>query len=402
MEPWEGGSALDEVGATAGTGAGGDELLGVEPASTPEAEPAAPAAAAASAAGEESPMMPMMPGAGTGAPGASSSADRTDASGLLEGGVEEWAAEPGADEVDSPTGAAAVAAGSLLDGGHDDDAAGSGSAAEEAAPWIVPDDPTAAEGGGVGDSGEDVADGGVEIVEQWPQASAAWSEQLREGDRYAAEQPDQYFDGGLSDGGEAGYGETDEPPHAAADDVPDDRVPVVGHSGSAEDTSNWEIAGASADIGLFALGLWATRRRRTGDEDGVEVEARIVSGDEGGWVGGGGAAPGDDGEEPDGMPDVATWRPNRSAEPAAAGAGAAEGRVNAMVGRRRLGRPPEGYDPEAAAAEAEIAAAAAAAEAENEEPTPDEELPAKSRGAASLLVQDPGMWGSARTDWDSL
>ena len=263
----------------------------------------------------------------------------------------------------------------------------------------MPDDPAAAEGGGVGGSGEDVADGDVEIVEQSPQASAAWSEQLREGDRYAAEQPDQYFDDGLSDGGEAGYGETDEPLHADAGEVPDDRVPVVAQR-YREDTSNWEIAGASADIGLFALGLWATRRRRTGDEHDGEVEARIVSGDEGGWVGGG-AAPGDDGEEPDGMPDVATWRPNRSAEPAAAGSGAAEGRVNAMVGRRRLGRPPEGYDPEAAAAEAETAAAAAA-EAENEEPTPDEELPAKSRGAASLLVQDPGMWGSARNDWDSL
>jgi hypothetical protein len=390
-EPWEGLPGLDEVGSPDGALAGADELAGAE----------VPGEAVGA---DGSPMMPMAPGAGAGAPGAAA-ADPSDSSGLLAGEVEEWQAEPGPDEVEAPYG---------TDAGEDESWAAQSPPEEEnevvfAEPAQVAK--TADEAGAQieaaveeaqeshangGHKHEGTVLGGVQVLwgqqppDSWSAAAAGQppgDDAPHGSDELAAEvelEP------------EPGPEPEPETEYTAPPELPGDRVPVLGHDGVSQDPSGWDVGAAAAGAGLFALGMWATRRRRDRDD---EVHARIVSGDEGAWQdGGAGPADGREDPEPDGVPGVATWRPNRSAEPTGNGS-AAEGRATGAPARRlRLAPPPEGYDPEVASAQA---AAAALRPAEDDSENPDaEEESAKNRGVADLLVQDPGMWGAGRGDWE--
>ena len=160
------------------------------------------------------------------------------------------------------------------------------------------------------------------------------------------------------------------------------RVPVVGPSAASQDPSAWEVGGAAAGAGLFVLGAWASRRRKRADEE-EGASARIVSTEPGSWGGGAGAGE----PQSEELAGVAMWRPSREA---AAG-------LSAVAPRVRLGRLPEGYDPETAAEAAAKEAEAAQAAVEEEE----EQQPA-TRSAAELLVQEAGAWGAPRPEWGEL
>jgi len=261
--PWtahdaDSGSDADEVGSPFGTSAGGAGLSGLSGLSD----------------GDEMPMMPGMGGGGLS--GAGSGTEPSDASGLLSEGEEPWTAHDAdsgseADEVGSPSGAAAGGAG--LSGLSDGDE--------------MPMMP------GMGGGAVSGAVAGMESSD----ASGLLGEEAEEwsGEPEPVEEVGSELGAGRGGPGLDWSAEPDSP-----DPGPDG------------DLSGWDTAGAVGDGLLLALGLWS---QRTADPDGESElgEQTVSTARRETWTGP--VAADGAGSQDDEDVAAAVWRPDRSAAP---------------------------------------------------------------------------------------
>jgi len=350
--------------------------------------------------------LPMMPGAGSGAGAPSSLGEPSDASGLLGNEVEAWA-EPASgalEEIGSPDGAkpvAGLAADGVPDempfmpemggvsqpggaGREEERSDASGPLAGEELPWQESDEAITGEVGSADGAASarfaEPAFAGLPGVEAAPEVD---SQVVSAESGNAQVESDARVQAGRSGGGEHEYAQT--PGHQPAGSG---EAVVVGVGGQ-DGLSGWDVAGAAADAALFTLGAWAARRHG-GDEDD-EAYADIVSSEqEAAWLGEGASLSEADDEADALLGGVSIWRPVRGA------LGSADG-AQSYRGTLRSARPPQDYDPIAAA---EAAAEAERAEARRVEAQDGEDDAKGQRSTADLLTQEPDMWGLPRRGWD--
>ena len=340
-EPWAGSPDVAEgegVGSPLGAAAGGTGLDLPVADGLAAAAPATMAADGEQSADPDGEGMPYLPGmGGPGSQSAEQHGERSDASGLLDGETDPWAAEPDVgDEVGSALGAAAGAAALGLLAAS----AGQGAARthDDAEPLTA--FPVTAEAATWAELPEEIdvlAD--PELLEQQEPESAAVEAEQQE------EFPEEYYQ--------------------EAEPLTGGASALIGQAGDgAEESAAWDAAGES----LVPL-LWGLVNR----EEEHDVLSSGYSGEDAStWTGRpeSAAASGPDADPDD--PGWTTWQPNRTPS-----AGGTTERAMAAAGSMSASCSTDAFD-----------------EVEEEPLEEPAEEPAPSRSIADLLVQDGDTWGS--------